>query len=236
MMVVPYRPWQRLFRLFGSISLVSLSTLGGFAFGYYQIYKRDASFQIGLEEQSAVVERLSMENSELRRQVTILERSGVLDQKINETGEQTISGLRNQLATLEQDLIYYRNVVSKQTDNTGLMISEWSLKRINQSNRYRYKLAVRQQDADGDTYLNGYVNIDVVGMLDGQMVSYSLKEISEEQEQKDIKLRFKFFQYIEGELTVPDDFLPDYVRIVGTEIAPVSKTIDRDYSWLNTKD
>ena len=166
----------------------------------------------------------------------MLERSGVLEQKVNENGELTISSLRDQLATLEQDLTYYRNVVSKQTDNTGLMISEWSLKRINQSNRYRYKLAVRQQDADGDTYLNGYVNIDVVGILDGQMVSYSLKEISEEQEQKDIKLRFKFFQYIEGELTVPDDFLPDYVRIVGTEIAPVSKTIDRDYSWLNTKD
>ncbi|MBE66355.1 MAG: hypothetical protein CMQ30_06770 [Gammaproteobacteria bacterium] len=235
MMVVPYRPWQRLFRLFGSISLVSLSTLGGFAFGYYQIYKRDASFQIGLEEQSAVVERLSVENSELRRQVTILERSGVLDQKINESGEQTISRLRNQLATLEQDLTYYRNVVSKQADDTGLMISEWDLKRINQSSRYRYKLAVRQQDADGDTYLNGYVDVSVTGHQDGQTVIYSLNEISEEQEQDEIKLRFKFFQYIEGELMLPENFMPDYVRIVATEIAPVSKTIDREYPWLNTK-
>ena len=236
MMVVPYRPAQRLFWLIGGISLISFGVIGGFAFGYYQIHKTEGSFLIGLEEQGAAIESLSAENIELKRQVTMLERSGVLEQKVNENGELTISSLRDQLATLEQDLIYYRNVVSKQTDNTGLMISEWSLKRINQSNRYRYKLAVRQQDADGDTYLNGYVNIDVVGILDGQMVSYSLKEISEEQEQKDIKLRFKFFQYIEGELTVPDDFLPDYVRIVGTEIAPVSKTIDRDYSWLNTKD
>ena len=236
MMVVPYRPAQRLFWLIGGISLISLGVIGGFAFGYYQTHKTEGSFLIDLEEQGATLESLISENIELKRQVTMLERSGVFDQKVNETGELTISSLRDQLATLEQDLIYYRNVVSKQIENTGLMISDWSLKRINQSNRYRYKLAVRQQDADGDTYLSGYVNIDVFGKQDGQTTSYSLDEISEEQEQNDIKLRFKFFQYIEGELTVPEDFLPDYVRIVGTETAPVSKTIDRDYSWLNTKD
>ena len=171
-MVVPYRPAQRVFWLIGGIFLISFGVIGGFAFGYYQIHKTEGSFLIGLEEQGAAIESLSAENIELKRQVTMLERSGVLEQKVNENGELTISSLRDQLATLEQDLIYYRNVVSKQTDNTGLMISEWSLKRINQSNRYRYKLAVRQQDADGETYLNGYVNIDVVGMQDGQMVSY----------------------------------------------------------------
>ena len=215
---------------------MGLGTLGGFGFGYYQIHKTEGSFLIGMEEQGAAVERLSAENIELKRQVTILERSGVLDQKINESGEQTISRLRDQVAMLEQDLTYYRNVISKQTDKTGLMISEWSLRRINQSDRYRYKLALRQQDADGDTYLSGHVNVDVVGKQDGQTVIYSLSEISQEQEQNDIKLRFKFFQDIEGELKLPEDFLPDYVRIVGTETAPVSKTIDRDYSWLDTKD
>ena len=163
-----------------------------------------------------------------------MERSGALDQKINETGERTISELRDKLSSLEQDLTYYRNVISERTDTTGLMVSEWNLMRIEQSDRYRYKLAVRQQDADGDTYLTGFVNVHVVGNQSGKAVSYSLDEISEEQEQNDIKLRFKFFQYIEGELTLPQDFLPEYVRISGTETSPVSKTIDRNYSWLNT--
>ena len=94
---------------------------------------------------------------------------------------------------------------------------------------------MRQQDADGDTYLNGYVNVSVTGRQNGQTVIYSLNEISEEQEQDEIKLRFKFFQYVEGELMLPENFMPDYVRIVATEIAPVSKTIDREYPWLNTK-
>ena len=235
MMVVPYRPGQRLFWFIGSILLIILSTLCGFGFGYYQIHRVEESFKNGFLEQTILLDELSAENSELKRQVAMLERSGLLDQRVNETDQKTLSSLRDQLATLEQDLSFYKNVVTKQTDDTGLMVSEWSLKRISNSNRYRYKLALRQQDADGDTYLNGHVNVNLVGTQNGKNTVYSLSEVSKEQEQIDIKLRFKFFQDIEGELTLPDNFLPEYIKIVGVEINPVRKTIDRDYPWIDVK-
>ena len=235
MMVVPYRPGQRLFLLIGSVLLIGLGTLCGFGFGYYQIHKVEESFKDGFLEQTILLNELSAENSELKRQVAMLERSGLLDQRVNETDQKTLSSLRDQLATLEQDLSFYKNVITKQTDDTGLMVSEWSLKRISKSNRYRYKLALRQQDADGDTYLNGHVNVNLVGTQNGQNTVYSLSELSKEQEQTDIKLRFKFFQDIEGVLTLPDNFLPEYVKIVGVEINPVRKTIDRDYPWIDAK-
>ena len=235
MMVVPYRPGQRLFLLFGSIFLISLGTLCGFGYGYYQIHRVEESFKNGFLEQTVLLDELSAENSELKRQVAMLERSGLLDQRVNETDQKTLSSLRDQLATLQQDLSFYKNVITKQTDDTGLTVSEWSLKRISKSNRYRYKLALRQQDADGDTYLNGHVNVNLVGTQNGQNTVYSLSELSKEQEQTDIKLRFKFFQDIEGVLTLPDNFLPEYVKIVGVEINPVRKTIDRDYPWIDAK-
>ena len=235
MMVVPYRPGQRLFWLIGSILLISLGTLCGFGFGYYQIHRVEESFKNGFLEQTILLDELSAENSELKRQVAMLERSGLLDQRVNETDQKTLSSLRDQLATLEQDLSFYKNVITKQTDDTGLMVSEWILKRISNSNRYRYKLALRQQDADGDTYLNGHVNVNLVGTQSGKNAVYSLSEVSKEQEQIDIKLRFKFFQDIEGELTLPDNFLPEYIKIVGVEINPVRKTIDRDYPWIDAK-
>ena len=235
MMVVPYRPGRRLLWLFGSIFIISLGTLGGFGFGYYHIHKVEESFKDGFSEQRILLTELSAENLELKRQVAILERSGLLDQRVNETDQKTLSSLRDQLATLEQDLSLYKNVISKQTDDTGLMVSEWSLKRISKSNRYRYKLAVRQQDADGDTYLNGHINVNLVGTENGRNVVYSLSEVSKEQEQPDIKLRFKFFQDIEGELTLPENFLPEYVKIMGEEINPVRKSIDRDYPWIEAQ-
>ena len=48
-------------------------------------------------------------------------------------------------------------------------------------------------------------------------------------------MRFKFFQDIQGELTLPDNFLPEYIKIVGVEINPVRKTINRDYPWIDAK-
>ena len=235
MMVVPYRPGQRLFWLIGSILFISLGTLCGFGFGYYQIHRVEESFKNGFLEQTILLDELSAENSELKRQVAMLERSGLLNQRVNETDQKTLSSLRDELATLEQDLSFYKNVITKQTDDTGLMVSEWSLKRISNSNRYRYKLALRQQDADGDTYLNGHVNVNLVGTQNGKNTVYSLSEVSNEQEQIDIKLRFKFFQDIEGELTLPDNFLPEYIKIMGVEINPVRKTINRDYPWIDAK-
>ena len=69
MMVVPYRPGQRLFWLIGSILLISLGTLCGFGFGYYQIYRIEESFKNGFLEQTILLDELSAENSELKRQV-----------------------------------------------------------------------------------------------------------------------------------------------------------------------
>ena len=201
----------------------------------FRSHRVEESFKNGFLEQTILLDELSAENSELKRQVAMLERSGLLDQRVNETDQKTLSSLRDQLATLEQDLSFYKNVITKQTDDTGLMVSEWSLKRISNSNRYRYKLALRQQDADGDTYLNGHVNVNLVGTQNGKNTVYSLSEVSKEQEQIDIKLRFKFFQDIQGELTLPDNFLPEYIKIVGVEINPVRKTIDRDYPWIDAK-
>ncbi len=76
---------------------------------------------------------------------------------------------------------------------------------------------------------------NLVGTQNGKNTVYSLSEVSNEQEQIDIKLRFKFFQDIEGQLTLPDNFLPEYIKIMGVEINPVRKTINRDYPWIDSK-
>ena len=232
MMVVPYRPRQRLLWAFASVVFVSLGSLGGFSFGYYQTLRNQEFVEIDGEEFGAQIENLTGENTELRRQITMLDRSSMMDQKVNETDQQTIRRLQDQLSRLEQDLTYYKNVVSEQTDDTGLTISKWSLVPTSQPSRYRYQLAVRQKDADGDTYLTGHVNVELVGTQDGKITVYSLNEVSEQQEQMDIKLRFKFFQNVEGDLTLPENFLPDHVRIIGIESAPIKKMIDQDFAWL----
>jgi len=235
MVVVPHRPGRRSIFALVFVVMVVASALGGFAYAYYQTLFSTSITQAEQLELVQQIEKLKFENLDLSRQMAILNRSSAMDQKATEEVQETISTLREQVASLEQDIIYYRNVVSEETYETGLTISEWDIASTNRLGRYRYKLVVRQQDADGDTFLIGHVNINLVGRKNEQLVVLPLRDFSVDQEQLDIKLRFKFFQIIEGELILPPGFVPSRVQIAAVETAPIEKTVNHNFSWVITE-
>ena len=232
MVVVPYRPVRRLILLALSFLLVVATALGGFAYAYYQTALRyglrDAD-QLSLAQQ---VEKLEAENLSLSRQVTVLDRSNAMDRKVAEDMQGTVGSLRNRVAKLEQDIVFYRSVISGDGGDTGLTISNWEIAPTNEADRYRYKLMLRQQDADGDTFLIGHVNINLVGRKDEEITFFSIRDVSSDQKENDIKLRFKFFQIIEGELILPFGFVPERIQIIGVESSPIQKSLDQSFDWV----
>jgi hypothetical protein len=72
----------------------------------------------------------------------------------------------------------------------------------------------------------------LVGRQNEEFVTFPLRAVSAEQDQLDIRLRFKFFQNIEGELTLPEGFVPNLVQIAAVETSPFEKTLDQDFSWV----
>ena len=232
MVVVPYRPVRRLILLALSFLLVVATALGGFAYAYYQTalrYGLRNADQLSLAQQ---VERLEAENLSLSRQVTVLDRSNAMDRKVAEDMQGTLGSLRNQVAKLEQDIVFYRSVISGDGDDTGLTISNWEITPTNDADRYRYKLMLRQQDADGDTFLIGHVNINLVGRKGEEITFFSIRDVSSDQKENDIKLRFKFFQIIEGELILPFGFVPERIQIIGVEKSPIQKSLDQSFDWV----
>lgn len=232
MIVVPARPARRaLFTLIFVIAVV-VSAAGGFGYGYYQTILSQETNQASTEELSSELATMQAENSDLQRQVAILDRSSVMDQRATEEVQSTISGLREQVAQLEQDIVYYRQVVSDETQDTGLTITQLDINAMQEANRFRYKLVLRQQDADGDTFLLGHVNVNLIGNQNGEQKIFALRDLSEEQDQLDIRLRFKYFQNIEGELALPEGFVAQRVQVAAVAIEPVDKSIDQDFSWV----
>jgi hypothetical protein len=98
--------------------------------------------------------------------------------------------------------------------------------------RFRYKLVMRQEDADGDTYLQGHLNVSIVGQQNNEQVVYALRDISSAEDELDIRLRFKFFQNIEGVMELPAGFTPDRIQIAAVSTEPVEKTLNQDFSWV----
>jgi hypothetical protein len=63
-------------------------------------------------------------------------------------------------------------------------------------------------------------------------VQIPLHEISQNEDQLNIKLRFKYFQNIEGDLELPAGFVPEQIHITAVETAPMAKTINNSFSWV----
>ena len=112
------------------------------------------------------------------------------------------------------------------------MIGQLDLDATTDPGRYRYKLVMRQKDADGDTFLLGHVNVNLVGLQGDEQVILALRDISKTEDELDIRLRFRYFQNIEGELTLPEGFQPDRIQIAAVSDEPVSKTISEDFGWV----
>lgn len=232
MMVVPHRPRRRVLFTTALIAGVIVSALGGWAYGYYTTLLAQQEEQAAREDLIAELDTTREENANLRRQLAILDRASVMDQRANEEVQSTIRTLRERVAQLEQDIVYYRQVVSEDTQDTGLMVGALDIGATAVPARYSYKLVMRQEDADGDTFLTGHVNVNLIGTLNDEQVIYPLREISEDEDQLDIRLRFKYFQNIEGELALPEGFEPDQIQIAAVSVEPVEKTINQDFSWV----
>ena len=232
MVVVPYRPGWRMFFITAFIAGAVISALVGFAYGCYQTLLTQETAQAGPAELERELESVQLENSDLNRQIAILDRSSVMDQHANREVQETISGLRDRVAELEQDIVYYRGVVAEEIEDTGLIISRLEIDGTNDPRIYNYKLVVRQRDADGDTYLLGHVNVSLLGRKNDKLVIIPLRDISAEQDELDIRLRFRYFQNIEGELALPEGFEPERVQIAAVETAPIEKTLDQDFDWI----
>ncbi len=232
MVVVPYRPRRRALFITVLVSVVAASVVSGFLYGYCQGLSAQGAVQDERDKLKAELSALRIQNTDLSRQVAILDRSSVVDQRATAEVQATIRNLREQLAQLQQDVVFYRQVVSSDTVDTGLIVGQMNIYGTSDPGRFRYKLVMRQQDADGDSYLRGHVNVNLVGRRGDEQMIFALRDISDEQDQLDIRLRFKYFQTIEGELALPTGFEPERIQIAAVATEPVGKSIDQYFSWM----
>lgn len=231
-MVVPYRPGRRVLFTLLLLTGVAVSAAGGWGYAYYATVLTQQGEQAEKRELSAQLTDLRQENEALKRQIAILDRSSAVDQQTGAELQETLTAMRQRVAQLEEDVLFYRQVVEEETEETGLVIGQLDIDATRSPDRYRYKLVMRQQDADGDTYLTGHVNFNLVGQLQDQQVILPLRDLSEFEDELDIRLRFKYFQNIEGELALPEGFQPDRIQIAAVATEPVSKRINEDFGWV----
>ncbi len=231
MIVVPYRPWRKALACLGILLLVAATGGGFYFYGYSEGVFINGDARQERDELIVQVDVMSSQLNILQQELTNSEQANAVDRQALEEVQGTIINLRETIAQLEEDVLYYKQIMSPENTETGLMISQLDLLQTDLQNRIRYRLELRQA-GNNDNLVSGYVNVNILGTRDRQEISMPLRSLAVEEDQLDIKLQFRYFQNIQGELILPDGFLPLGVQILAVDEGNNGKTIQKSFAWL----
>lgn len=229
--VVQHRPGRRALRW--GLVLLAIITSSALSYWLGERGGRSASQSFGqeniqLKQQLATVEeKWQVVSQQLANAATGAE---IDRQAVNEV-RAVISKHKQTINELNEEITFYKGLMAPTEREQGLGIRSWELYPGSGPGRYQYKL-VLQQLALKHSMLKGTVTVDIVGKRAGVAETLSLDILSRQVEKPAIKLRFKYFQYVDGELQVPVDFVPERVDIVARATAPKKVAVEKHFGWI----
>jgi len=231
MVVVPYRPVRRVLLALVLLLLVGLAVAGSFYGGHHLGVTQQADAVAERNRLRKEVASLTGEAEQLRQQVANLRLGSEVDQQASEEMRNQVISLKEEITALEEDITFYRGLMSPSANNSGLTIGSLNVLATGMPRQFEYKLVVQQLATDHQV-LSGYLNFNIVGRRNETVETLSLHLLSDQVESEDIRLRFRYFQNIEGRLTLPEGFEPERIELVARSTGRNPETVEKKFGWL----
>lgn len=237
MMVVAYRPWLRVVIF---CFVMAALTAAGWASYFVGLKNGQSQQSVAISDSDRLQQELlsmqqelvvnQQESKDLSQEVANLKLGSVVDRKSSEDVRAEVIDLKGQIATLKEDISFYRGLMSPTDNKSGLTIGSLNVISTGFARHYEYKLVV-QQLATRHKMLRGHLSFRIFGRQLDQLVSLSLKDVSDSVSLDRIKLRFKYFQTVQGRLVLPEGFEPERIELVASSEDP-SVEVKKKFGWL----
>lgn len=214
------------------IKLVGVAAIVGiiaYLSGYFQISAMHRDAVGKLEKISADYAELRQNEALLRQSVANLESGRAIDDLAKQEIRDTITQLKSEVSQLKKDVTFYQNIMAPSDNARGLQVQKVELKENNQAGHYDYKVVLAQV-ADHKNYIGGIVVINIIGFKDDKQTVLPLRDISDVAE-LGIKFRFKYFQDITGELSLPEGFKPQNIQVVAQSKGKKASRLEQSFDW-----
>ncbi|WP_185235835.1 DUF6776 family protein [Teredinibacter franksiae] len=229
--VVEYRPWTRVLMLSVLLIIVGSAVM----FSYYLGHREGMAGQEQALEDAArlkvELESTSGQLEQLEQKVANVNIGAEVDRQANESVRQEVIVLKEQVAQLEEDNSFYRNLMAPTGNKRGLTFGAVEIVDTDAPRTYSFKI-VMQQLATNHQLLNGTLTFNVVGRLNGVEATFNLNQLSEQVNQETVRLRFKYFQTIQGRMSLPAEFEPERIELVAKSTGKKPVTIEKRFGWL----
>jgi uncharacterized protein DUF6776 len=217
------------------IYVVVALVAGGSLYLAYELGRYQSGYSIldYRRERAQLTQELADErgvSDELRRQLAIGETSNEIDRATYAQVETTLADLQAQIQTQEEELVFYRGIVSPQDRVAGLRIQSLEALPGDGEGRYLVRLLLVQA-IQHRARVSGAVKLQLEGIQDGQMASFDVADLVVPGETYDMAYDFRYFQGLEAELAMPAGFEPQRMTV---EISPNearAEHINQTFEW-----
>jgi hypothetical protein len=149
--------------------------------------------------------------------------------------QDTLSGLRKELAALQEEVVFYKSLMTPGGVEPGLQIAEFELVRDGTDSSYRYHILLTQGAARRN-WLEGKLELQVRGQRAGADGSISEEvlplTVLNEGGVYPLHFRFRYFQDLVGTLSLPEGFLPRTILITAKPGGKGANDVERSFDWV----
>ncbi len=209
--------------------LISLCLFSGYRLGnYYHNFH-----VVTLEQQKLRLDLLYKEQEDQIRVINTLEVELTLERLANQKAQSTLKLMEKEHYQVKKELAFYEKVMAPEKEADGLVVDKIKITATQSPNHYRFQVVLVQQ-ALRKRYAKGYIELRFKGSSANKPSKINLRSISGITK-KDLSFSFKYFQIIEGEFTLPDNFVPETTLL--NVILPKTKwqkyyKLDKKTAWV----
>jgi hypothetical protein len=225
----PHRPWRGITEVVGLAAIAALSWL------LYQVSVDARATRMLLADRLSElhathqrVAELARDNEALQERVSMLGRTRQVDDKAYDDVGRQIVKLQNRILSLKEEVAFYRGIVATE-QGRDVRVQTLFVEPDVGAGRYRFQL-VLTRGLNNDKVSVGKVTLSVYGEDRGEVIELPYSHLNESGT-ADLDFRFKYFQRLEGRLTLPADFAPRRIRIQVQTAGDRPRRIERAFDW-----
>jgi len=145
--------------------------------------------------------------------------------------EESLVPLQAKIQEQRDAINFYRGILSPLDGYSGLRIQD--LKLTNGKNdREFYIRLVLTQSMNYDRKVSGVVDVSLIGNQSGIEKIYNISELLPEDSKFSWAFSFRYFQDFEQQMELPDNFIPELIKVeVQSKVRSIS-SIEQEYDWV----
>ncbi|MEH6549023.1 MAG: DUF6776 family protein [Pseudomonadales bacterium] len=216
------RPWRsRYIEIFVAVLLL-LACIAGVYLGSVFGADYGAERMRFLNELELQYQTLQQQLSVKEDELAVIQVGANIDRQSAEQVRQLLVEKDKELATLRQDLAFYRSMMTPTETERGLIVGDMTLWPASVPYRYRYRFSMKQL-ALKHRLISVRLTMSIGGHTQHEAATIPLGEVK--------TIKFRYYQNMEGEFTLPEGFGPERVFIHAEVIKGDKQLLEREMTW-----